>query len=162
MTYAKGDELVYLAACLSAGAILTGFCGTFLSFRIQREANYYRQPVLDFESRTAEDVFIGRTHFSSPFLLLIIGTLMASGFGFISPLLAISGIAVSKMVIVSGMISSMVTILGYFVCELVHYGVLNTRLMNDKAEWGRSSGVVITTLAASGAAAWAVVSAWPN
>jgi hypothetical protein len=162
VTYASGDELAYLAACLSAGAILTGFCGTFLSFRIQREANYYRQPVLDFESETAKDVVIDRTHFSSPFLLLIIGTLMASGFGFISPLLAISGIDVSKMVIVSGMIAAMVTILGYFVCELVHYRVLNTRLINDKAEWGRSSGVVIGTLAAAGSAAWAVIRAWPN
>lgn len=40
---------------LQAGAILAGFCGTFLAFRIQREASYYRQPVADFDTGRAAD-----------------------------------------------------------------------------------------------------------
>ena len=96
MTILSSDDLAYFAACLSAGAILTGFCGTFLSFRIQREATYYRQPVCDFASGKARDVAIGLSHFSSPFLLLILGTLLAAAFGFVCPLLAISGFGISK------------------------------------------------------------------
>ena len=55
----------FYTATLSAGAILTGFCGTFLSFRLQREANYYRQVALDFETREARDVFVDLTHFTA-------------------------------------------------------------------------------------------------
>jgi hypothetical protein len=84
------DLQAFFAASLSAGAILTGFCGTFLSFRIQREANYCRQPVLDFQSGTAKDVCIGLSHFSSSFLLLILASLLAVAFGFVSPLLALA------------------------------------------------------------------------
>ena len=48
----------FFAEVLSAGAILCGFCGTFLSFRIQREAGYYRQVAIDFHSgqRTSDDL----------------------------------------------------------------------------------------------------------
>lgn len=154
------DDLTYFGACLSAGAILTGFCGTFLSFRIQREASYYRQPVCDFSTQSGRDVYLGLAHFSSPFLILILATLLAAGFGFICPLLAISGFDISKPIIVAGMLAALVAILGYFMCELVHYGVINAKLLNDGYEWKRSSGVVVITFALSIIAAVTVVKVW--
>lgn len=162
MVNLSSDELTYYGACLSAGAILTGFCGTFLSFRIQREATYYRQPVCDYNVGEGKDIFLGLSHFSSPFLLLILGTLLSAGFGFICPLLAISGFAISKSWIVAGILAALVTILGYFACELVHYGVLNAKLLNDRKEWGKSSGVVLTTIILSAMVALAVVNFWPK
>jgi hypothetical protein len=88
------DEQTFYAAVLSAGAILTGFSGTFLQFRIQREANYYRQPVLSYvegaEQGKAQDVPIGLVHFTGAFLLIIVSTLMAVTFGFVFPLLALA------------------------------------------------------------------------
>jgi hypothetical protein len=35
----------FYTSVVSAGAILTGLAGTFLQFRIGREASYYQQPV---------------------------------------------------------------------------------------------------------------------
>jgi hypothetical protein len=35
------NEHQFFGAVVDAGAILAGFCSTFLVFRIQREANYY-------------------------------------------------------------------------------------------------------------------------
>jgi len=156
----SSDELTYFGACLSAGAILTGFCGTFLSFRIQREATYYRQPVCDYKLGKGRDVYLGLSHFSSPFFLLILGTLLAAGFGFVCPLLAISGFDIAKSSVVAGMLAALVTILGYFACELVHYGVLNAKLLNDRQEWGRSSGIVVATIGLSVLAATVVIQAW--
>ena len=132
----------FFSACLSAGAILTGFCGTFLSFRIQREANYYRQPALDFKSGRAKDIDIGLSHFTSSFLLLIVASLLAVLFGFLLPLLALTGINVPKQAVVAGMLSSVVFIVAYFSCEMVHFGVLNRKLLHDRHEWGRSTGIV--------------------
>lgn len=133
------------AALLSAGAILTGFCGTFLSFRIQREANYFRQPAVDLKTGQGGDVFIGLSHFTSSFLVLIIATLLAVIFGFISPLLSLVGVPLQPRIIAAGMVASVICVLGYFTCEMVHYGVLNRRLLNDRHEWGRSWGVVTIT-----------------
>lgn len=136
------DLQAFFAACLSAGAILTGFCGTFLSFRIQRESNYYRQPAVDFKSGAGKDIYIGLSHFTSSFLLLIVASLLSMVFGFVLPLLALAGGAIAKHVVVAGMISALVFIGAYFTCEMVHYGVLNRSLLNDRAEWGRSTGIV--------------------
>src|SRR5260370_7129474 len=81
-------------ADLIAGAILTGFNGTFVSFRIQREANYYRQPVATFkegsESGRGQDAYIGLSHFTSSFFLIIVGALCSAIFGVLLPLLALS------------------------------------------------------------------------
>jgi hypothetical protein len=139
------EEIALYAALLSAGAILTGFCGTFLSFRIQREASYYRQPAVDFATGKSRDVLIGLSHFTSSFLLLVVATLLAVCCGFILPLLALIGVTQQPRVVVAGMVSSVICVLGYFVCEMIHYGVLNRRLLNDSQEWGRSWDVVITT-----------------
>lgn len=143
------DPVPFFSACLSAGAILTGFCGTFMSFRIQREANYCRQPALDFESGEARDIFIGLSHFSSSFLLLIFATLFSIGAGFILPLLALSGLKVNPPVVVGGMLCALVFVVAYFFCEMVHYRILSTRLLNDRHEWGKASGIVFTALIAA-------------
>ena len=139
------DSISLYAGLLSAGAILTGFCGTFLSFRIQREANYYRQPAVDLNTNTGGDVYIGLSHFTSSFLVLIAATLLAVVFGFILPLLALIGTPLQPAIIVAGMVASVIGVLGYFTCEMIHYGVLNRRLLNDRHEWGRLWGVVIIT-----------------
>ena len=158
----SADSIALYAALLSAGAILTGFCGTFLSFRIQREATYYRQPALDFQTGQARDVFIGLSHFTSSFLLLIIATLLAVVCGFILPLLSLVGAQVQPKLIVSGMVSSVVFVVGYFTCELVHYGVLNRKLLNDRSEWGRAWGVVSATVIFAAVAAAMVLGRGAN
>ena len=69
------DPTTFFSAVISAGAILSGFCGTFLAFRIQREAGYHRQPSASQERANGSDSFIGLTHFTSSLLLLILATL---------------------------------------------------------------------------------------
>ena len=138
----------FFTAVLSAGAILTGFCGTFLQFRIQREANYYRQPVLSYEERKAYDVFIGLSHFSSSFLLIIFGTLLALVFGFVLPLLVLAGAAafVTPKLVTAGLLASSAFVVGYFWAELVHYQILNVKLLNDRKEWNRQRVIVTSTI----------------
>lgn len=136
----------FFSSALSAGAILTGFCGTFLSFRIQREANYHRQPAVDFRSGLGRDVYIGGSHFSSGFLMLILASLVTMTFGFILPLLALSGTmseVISVRVVSGGLLSGLVLICGYFVVELRHYRILSNRLISDGAEWGRQKMHVV-------------------
>jgi hypothetical protein len=53
-------ELFYGAA-LTAGSILSGFIGTFLNFRIQRDASYFR---------SQEGQARNQQHFTSSFLLI--------------------------------------------------------------------------------------------
>lgn len=143
------EPLRFFEAIINAGAILAGFCGTFLAFRIQREANYYRQPVLDYEKGKAKDIFIGLTHFTSAFLLLMLATVCAFFFGFIIPLLAIAGSswALAQItLVVSGLIASLVFVIAYFLDELIHYRVLSVNLVNDAREWKREWAIVIGAL----------------
>jgi len=143
------EPLRFFESIINAGAILAGFCGTFLAFRIQREASYYRQPVLDYEKGKAKDIFIGLTHFTSAFLLLILATLCAFTFGFIIPLLAIAGsfwALAQTALVVSGLVASLVFILSYFLDELIHYRVLSVNLVNDAREWRREWIIVIGAL----------------
>ena len=153
----NSDLQSFFSACLSAGAILTGFCGTFLSFRIQREANYYRQPSVDFQSGTGRDIYIGLSHFSSSFLLLIIASLFSVLFGFVLPLLALSGVGIPKQSVVVGMVSAVIFVVAYFACEMVHYGVLNRRLLHDRTEWGRSTGIVLVACMVAVVSSFAIV-----
>lgn len=153
----NSDLQSFFSACLSAGAILTGFCGTFLSFRIQREANYYRQPSVDFQSGTGRDIYIGLSHFSSSFLLLIIASLFSVLFGFVLPLLALSGVGIPKQSVVVGMVSAVIFVVAYFACEMVHYGVLNRRLLHDRTEWGRSTGIVLVACMVAVLSSFAIV-----
>jgi hypothetical protein len=140
------DARSFYEAIIAAGAILSGFCGTFLAFRIQREANYYRQPVLNFERQEARDVPIKLTHFSAAFLLLLLGSVCSVVFGFLLPLLALGGwgwMWSRRSLVVAGLVAAMVLIGAYFVAELVHYEILSGRLLNDRREWGRELGVAV-------------------
>ncbi len=149
---ASGDS--FFAAVLTAGAILSGFCGTFLAFKLQREATYYRQAAVDFREGRGKDIFVGLTHFTSAFLLLILATACSAIFGFIFPLLALSGsawIASRPKLVVGGMIGALVLIAAYFLDELVHYQILSWRLVNDarewKAEWWIVAGGILAAIA---------------
>lgn len=117
----------FFESVIAAGAILTGFCGTFLAFRIQREASYFRQPALDFSSRTAKDVYVGLTRFSVALGLLLAATVVALIFGFVIPLLAIAGAQcalISPWLDVCGLLVAVVLLLGYLLAELVHYRII--------------------------------------
>jgi hypothetical protein len=136
---------LFFGAALSAGAILSGFCGTFLAFRIQREASYYRQAAVDFHEGTGKDIFVGLTHFSSAFLLLVLATLFSGTFGFVFPLLALYGsrwFVFHAGLVVGGMIASLLLIAAYFVDELIHYRIISGRLAHDASEWKREWWVV--------------------
>jgi hypothetical protein len=145
------DSQTFYATVLSAGAILTGFSGTFLQFRIQREANYYRQPVLSYVegkmAGEAQDVYIGLTHFTGAFLLIIISTLMSMAFGLVFPLLALVEMTpqfVNPKFIALGLLSTLSPLVGYFLTELIHYDILTTRLVHDISEFRRElPGVIV-------------------
>ncbi len=150
------DPLSFYESIIAAGTILSGFCGTFLAFRIQRDATYYRQPVLSFERGEAKDIHVGLTHFTSTFLLLILGTVSSTVFGFLLPLIALAGCArllANPGFVVGGLVGTLILIAAYFVDELIHCSILSTRLLGDAREWGSEKHVVI------GGIALAVVSA---
>lgn len=140
----------FFGSVLSAGAILSGFCGTFLSFRLQREATYYRQPAVDFreqdETKNSKDIYIGLTHFTSGLFLLILATVCTVVFGVLLPLLALSGyasVASRTGLIVGGIIAGLLLIAAYFLDELVHYEILKwSRLADDIRDWKKEWWVV--------------------
>jgi hypothetical protein len=138
--------MAFFESIIGAGAILCGFCGTFLAFRIQREANYYRQPIADFESGRAKDVLVGLTHFSGPFLLLVVGSVCATLFGFLLPLIALGGaewIRSRPNLVVGGLVATLVLIVAYFWVELIHYRIVGSKLEYDSAEWKREKPIVV-------------------
>ena len=138
------DQLTqFQQAALTGGAILFGFIGTFLSFRIQREANYYRQPVLDFNKSEKEplarDVHVNLSHFTSSLALIALAALISMIFGVLGPLAALAQWRIpvsSPEWILSGIVSSLVLVVFYFLDELYHYGIIG-RLDGDgwKKEW---------------------------
>jgi len=147
---------VFFGSLLSAGAILSGFCATFLVFRIQREAAYYRQPVVDYSEEKGKDVYIGLTHFTSAFLLLVLATVCSATFGFVFPLLALNGstwISDRPGLVVGGMIAALLLIGAYFVDELVHYQILRN-LRNDASEWKREWWVIAGGILSAIASLW--------
>ena len=136
----------FFEAIVEFGAILSGFCATFLAFRIQREASYFRQPAVNFGDGTAKDVYIGLTHFSSPYLLLCLGTLCSFVFGVLIPVLALAGSpwALNQTrLTVGGIFGTVVLIGSYFFDEMVHYEILSRRLLNDAREWKRETPIVL-------------------
>jgi hypothetical protein len=156
------QDATFFSSALSAGAILTGFCGTFLSFRIQREAAYHRQPALDFKSKKAKDVVIGLSHFSSSFLMLILASLVTIVFGFCAPLLVLAGALENKItapVVSGGLLAGLALICGYFFVEMRHYNILSNRLVHDRTEWGRQ-GVAVAVFVAVAVAVYGVVAHW--
>jgi hypothetical protein len=124
---------------IGSGAILAGFCATFLVFRIQREADFYR---------TANDpkgTERNEQHFTSSFLLIIFGTLAALCGGFLIPLLFLAGVQcflLSPRVSVAALLASTVLIAGYVCNELVHYHI------TEKADpdWRAEKKVWLSTL----------------
>jgi hypothetical protein len=143
------NELGFFEAIINAGAILAGFCSTFLVFRIQREASYYRQPALSFEKEKAKDIHIGLTHFTSSFFLIILAAVSSMLFGFVFPLFGLRGIGgalISPPVVISGLIGSLVLLGSYLFDEMVHYGILNQQLVNDAREWGQERSIVIVAI----------------
>src|SRR5262245_59252122 len=107
---------------IDAGAIVAGFCGTFLAFRIQREAEFYRGP--------GPWGAHNEQHFSSSFLLIILASLSSLFSGFVVPLFFMAGLRGSWLhprVTVAGLLVSLILLLGYFINELIHYRILGNR-----------------------------------
>ncbi len=125
----QSDLTNFFAASLNAGAILAGFCATFLSFRIQREAGYYRS-----SDGSGKDL----SHFTASLLLLLLATIWTVICGIVLPLLALVGMgsSISPRLIVGGVIGGLLLLGAYFVTELCHYHVFKF-LKNDPAEWKR-------------------------
>jgi hypothetical protein len=145
------EPTAFYESILAAGAILSGFCGTFLSFRIQREANYYRQPAVSFEEEKAKDIYVGLTHFTSSFFILSLGTICSVVFGFLLPLFALAGAAwllSHRNVVVAGLVAALILVATYFIDEMIHYGILRRgRLLRDVSEWQKEIPVVVGGLA---------------
>jgi hypothetical protein len=121
---------------INVGAILAGFCGTFLVFRIQREADYFRNP--------SEDN-IGDQHFTSSFLLLILASLLILVIGVLFPLFFISGVRWSFLtaeIVVAGLLSALVLLVGYFVDELVHYEIILRKWRTEFEDWNREWPII--------------------
>jgi hypothetical protein len=142
------ETRTFYEAAITASAILSGFNGTFLSFRIQREANYYRQPVLDFKEKRGVDAGIGLSQFNSSLLLIILGTLCSMMFGVFMPLAALSRwgrYTPNPALILAGIVASGVLVMAYFFNELIHYKILKwSRLSCDLKGWGYEWLIVIS------------------
>jgi hypothetical protein len=128
------SDQTFFAVILNVGAILAGFCATFLSFRIQREAGYYRSP--DGKGNNL-------SHFTASLALLLLATLCTAVCGIVLPLLALvgSGPCISRGLIVGGVLGGLLLLAAYFVTELRHYDVFKF-LQNDRAEWKREGPFV--------------------
>jgi hypothetical protein len=116
---------------IAAGAIVAGFCATFLQFRLQREATYYRK---------------GKQLFSSSFLLIILATLMALFFGVVLPLIRLSGIGqnlIRVQSVVAGLLDSIILLLFYFLDEFIHYNIFPI----ERKDWHRELPVVVAAMA---------------
>ncbi len=149
MTQMAPDELArFYQAALTAGSILSGFNGTFISFRIRRESDYYRQPAVDFESRTARDVSVGLSRFNSSFLLIILGALCSLIFGIFLPLSSLahwSRFTTGPAPILAGIVASAVLVGAYFFDELIHYEIIKwSRLKDDLRNWEGEWLIVVT------------------
>ncbi len=141
-------EVLY-ESLLTAGAILAGFCGTFLAFHLQREASYYRQPAVDFTTAKAKDIDIDLTHFTSGLFLLLLASAIVSIFGIVVPLLALTGVKWfwdRSNWAVAGVLSGLVILAMYFAVELFHYRVFRINLTNDWPEWKRELPFVVSGL----------------
>src|SRR5260370_33842727 len=124
----------FFAAALSAGGILSGFCGTFLTFRIQREASYYRQAAVDFHEGKGKDIFVGLTHFSSAFFILLLATLCSATFGFVFPLLALHGsawFAARSGLVVEVMIGVGMSLCAYFTYWRDQYCIITGEVLTN-------------------------------
>jgi hypothetical protein len=139
----------FYEAALTAGAILSGFNGTFMAFRIQREANYYRQPVLDFQEAQGKDVWLGLSRFNSSLLLIILGTLCSMIFGVFWPLAALAHCHLfmsGPAPILAGIVASGTLVAAYFLDEIIHYEILKLSwpgFRSDLRSWRREWWIVV-------------------
>lgn len=136
----------FFQSVIAAGAIIAGFCGSFLVFRIQREADYYRNP---------SQGHLGQQLFSSSFLLIILSTLIAAISGLVIPLIGLAskgGNFISPKVVVAGVLASLVILAGYFLDELVHYRIVWRNWRKDLENWQREWPILLLTGGAAGVA----------
>jgi len=127
------DLQKFYEAALTAGAILSGFIGTFLSFRIQREASYFRFP--GGRNRNQQ-------HFTSSLFLIIVSAISSVLFGVLLPLFALAQgdhFAVTAATILAGIIGSLVVVGAYFFDELFHYRIL----FKADPEWKNEIWIVV-------------------
>jgi hypothetical protein len=77
-----------------------------------------------------------------------VATFLALAFGFVLPLVALARVAafVTPKLVASGLVASLSFLMGYFCAELVHYEILNTRLLDDPHEWGKQWRVAVLTI----------------
>jgi MFS family permease len=147
------EVAIFFQSVIGAGSILAGFSATFLAFRIQREAEYYRSPGGSVHNEQ---------HFTSSFLLIILATAAGLFSGFLVPLLFLAGLTARWLhprVTVAGLLVTIVLLCGYFVNELVHYHILRKRDPNWRDEWP----VRLTTLAVAAVVGivW-LICGWPR
>jgi len=141
----------FYEAALTAGAILSGFIGTFVNFRIQRESNYYRQPVTKFDEGAThgrgQDAWIGLSRFNSSFLLIILAAFCSTAYGVFLPLSALAHwprFTVSAPTILAGIVASLILVAAYFLDELIHYEVLKpSRLVSDLKSWACHDWILV-------------------
>jgi len=133
---------------IAAGAIIAGFCSTFLAFRIQRESSYYRQPDLS-KKEGGVDIYIGLTHFTPSFLLIILSAVFSILCGFLIPLFGIAGFSgglVTPSFVISGLVAGLILLCGYFLDELVHYEIVLKSWRTEKWEWDREWPIILFIL----------------
>jgi hypothetical protein len=140
MTMMEELGRVYEAA-LAGGAVLSGFIGTFLSFRIAREANYYSQPVFDCKQQKWKSAEINLSHFPPSLLLIILSWVGSTLFGLLCPLWALArrSPSPSPALIFAGILSSIILVAAYFLVEMVHYRMF-------RFKWGSEWGLVMCFL----------------
>jgi hypothetical protein len=148
------DKQQFFRDIIGAGAIIAGFCGTFLAFRIQREANYFRQPDVNSEE-VGKDIYIGLTQFTSSFLLIILATAVAVICGFLIPLFGLTGRLgglITPRFAASGLVAALVLLVGYFLDELLHYEIICKNWRKAASGWRREWPIVVIAILLAGMA----------
>lgn len=133
----------FFSEVIGAGAILTGLCGTFFAFRIQRESTFYSQPYRK-KDGTWEVSLIDRTHCTAPFRLLCWAFFASLCFGLCIPLLGMVGIKhplVTPFVVTVGLFVAIILLIFYVLAELLHYHLFkcNSKITEEKTEEDRCS-----------------------
>ncbi len=104
------DLTTFYSAMLTVASILAGFYGTFLSFRLQREAQFFRNR--------------RQQHTTPSLLVLVMGIVMLGWFGIWQPLSFFAGRVVSQESTIRGVVTALLLGVAYFVLELLHYEIL--------------------------------------
>ena len=124
---------------MNVGAILAGFCGTFLAIKIQREASYHREPGGDNKTSLS--------HFTASLLVLVLATVWTSVFGVVLPLSVLGGsrMSISPGLVTGGVFGGLVLLATYFVLELIHYKVFKIieKDGKDQKAWKQETPYVV-------------------